>query len=141
LFWLQSRPFTIATRVLEGARYRSHEWIKGDISPMNTMEASGPKIKPHYQTQQRILVVLDDFTTFHARCSGAGGHPRLTIAATMKGAILPVDSMKAVGRKIGRPYQPQQRILVVFDYFTTFHALCSFDPGRCRRPGHPCELS
>ena len=83
LFWLQSRPFTIATWVLEGARYRSYEWIKGATSLVNTMEASGPNIEPHYQPQQRILVVLDDSTTFHA--------------------------------------------------------LCSFDYGRWDRPGHPCE--
>ena len=69
LFWLQSRPFTIATWVLEGARYRSYEWIKGAISPVNTMEASGPNIEPHCQPQQMILVVLDDSTTFHALCS------------------------------------------------------------------------
>ena len=33
LFWLQSRPFTLAARVLQGARHHSYEWIKSGISP------------------------------------------------------------------------------------------------------------
>jgi hypothetical protein len=75
LLWLQSRPFTIATRVLESARHRSYERIEGATTPVNTTEASGPKIEHHYQPQQRILVVFDDFTTFDALyiLTGAGG--------------------------------------------------------------------
>jgi hypothetical protein len=76
LFWSQSRPFTLAARVLEGARDRSYEWIKGMILPPDTMGASGRKIGGHQQPQQRNFVVLVTLTTFHARCSGAGGHPK-----------------------------------------------------------------
>jgi hypothetical protein len=76
LFWLQSRPFTLAARVLEGTQDRSYEWIKGPISPPDTVGASGRKIGRHYQPQQRNFVFLVTITTFHARCSGAGGRPR-----------------------------------------------------------------
>ena len=75
LFWLQSRPFTLAARVLEGARDRSYEW-KCRVRPEDTMGANGRKIGLHYQPQQRNFVVLVTITTFHARCSGAGGRPR-----------------------------------------------------------------
>jgi hypothetical protein len=75
-FWLQSRPFTLAARVLEGARDRSYEWIKGPILPPDTMGVSGRNIIRPYQPQQRNFVFFVTITTFHARCSGAGGHPR-----------------------------------------------------------------
>jgi hypothetical protein len=68
-----------AGRVGEGARDHSYEWIKGRISPPNTMEASGPKkgYRYHgYQPQQRNFVVLATITIIHARYSGAGGRPR-----------------------------------------------------------------
>ena len=58
LFWLQSRPFTLAARVLEGARDRSYEWIRVGILPVDTIEASGWKIGRQYQLQQRNFVVL-----------------------------------------------------------------------------------
>jgi hypothetical protein len=75
-FWLQSRTLTLAARVLEGARDRKYESINGGISPPDTMGAIGRKIGRHYQPQQRNFVVLVTITTFHARCSGAGGRPR-----------------------------------------------------------------
>jgi hypothetical protein len=76
LSWLQSRPFTLAARVLEGARDRSHEWIRGVIAPPDSMGASGRKIGRHCQPQQRNFVVLVTITTFHARCSFAGRRTR-----------------------------------------------------------------
>jgi hypothetical protein len=82
MFWLLSRPFPLAARVMEGAQDHSYEWIKGGILPVNTMGASGRKIGRHYQPRQRHFVVLVTFTTFHARCSDAGGRPRLKITAT-----------------------------------------------------------
>ena len=76
LFWLLSRPFTLVARVGEGARDHSHELIKGLMSPVDTLEAGGPKIGRHYQPQQGKFVVLVTFTTFHACCSGGGRRPR-----------------------------------------------------------------
>jgi hypothetical protein len=76
LFWLQSRHFPLVARNLESARDHSYEWIKGGILPVSTVEARGRKIGRHYQPKQRNFVVLVTFTTFHARCSGAGGRPR-----------------------------------------------------------------
>jgi hypothetical protein len=40
LFWLQSRPSTLAALVVEGAGYRCYKWIKGGISPPDTLGAS-----------------------------------------------------------------------------------------------------
>jgi hypothetical protein len=62
-FWLQSLPFTLAARVLEGTQDHSYEWVKGHISPPDTVGASGRKIGRHYQPQQRNFVFLVTFTT------------------------------------------------------------------------------
>jgi hypothetical protein len=43
----------------------------GSLLPL----AIGRKIGRHYQPKQRNFVVLVTITTFHARCSGAGGRP------------------------------------------------------------------
>jgi hypothetical protein len=49
--------FTLVARVLKGARDRIYKWIKGVISPPDTMGASGRKIGRHCQPQQRNFVV------------------------------------------------------------------------------------
>ena len=94
------------------------------------MEASGPKIGPHYQPQKGNLVVLVSFTTYQARCPGGGRRPRSQLRVE-KGIISPLNTMEASGPKIGRHYQPQKGNLVVLVTFTTFHARCS---GGGRRP-------
>ena len=50
----------------------------------------------------------------------------------IRGGILPVDTLEASGRKIGRHYQPQQRKVVVLATITIFHACCSGAGGRVR---------
>ncbi len=46
-----------------GARDHSYERVKGHVPPLETMEASGPKIKGRYLPQQENLVVLVTFAT------------------------------------------------------------------------------
>jgi hypothetical protein len=55
--------FENCTRAGMGTRDHSHERVKGHIPPLDTMEASGPKIKGRYQPQQENLVVLVTFAT------------------------------------------------------------------------------
>jgi hypothetical protein len=61
------------------------------------------------------------------------------------GGILPVDTMEASGRKIGRHYQPQQRKSVVLATIAIFHTRCSGARGRPRsqllRVGHGSNLT
>jgi hypothetical protein len=60
----------------EGACDHSYGWIKCRISPVGTLEASGPKIGRRYHPQQGNFVVMVTFATFHARCSGGVRRPR-----------------------------------------------------------------
>jgi hypothetical protein len=76
LFLLISRPFMLVARVGKGARDHIYQWIKGYMSPVDTLGAGGPKIGRHYQPQHGNFVVSVNFTTFHACCSGGERRPR-----------------------------------------------------------------
>jgi hypothetical protein len=107
-----------------GARARSYERVKGGVGRECTMGASVRMIRRHYQPQQENLVVLVTITTFHARCSGAGG-ARDRSYEWVKGGVRREGNMGASVRMIRRHYQPQQRNFVVLVTITTFHACCS----------------
>jgi hypothetical protein len=129
LFWLQSRPLTVAARLLEGAGYRNYLWIKGVISPPDTVGASGQKIGRHYQPEQRNFVVLVTITTFGIRCSAAGGR-RIPQLLVDQGCDFTTGHYESKRRKIGSHYQPEQRNFVVLATITTFDSRCSAAGGR-----------
>ncbi len=52
-----------SARSERGARDHNYERIKGRVSPLDNMEASGPKIKRCYRPQQDNLVVLVTIAT------------------------------------------------------------------------------
>ena len=102
LFWLQSRPFTLA-RVLEGFQDRSYELIKGSFPPPDFRS----KRKEDWTSVPAITEELCCFGynrdlkafTLAARVlEGARDHSYEWI----KGGNVPVDTMEASGRTIGR---------------------------------------
>jgi hypothetical protein len=64
-----------------------------------TMGASGKKIGRHYQPQQRNFVLLVTITTFHARCSGAGGLRRSQLRVDL-GWDLATGLLKQAGGRL-----------------------------------------
>jgi hypothetical protein len=103
LFWFLSRPFTLVVRVGEGAQDHIDGRIKGRISPLNTVEASGPKNGRLYQPQKGNLVVLVSFTLVVRVREGAQDHSD----GWIKDHVSPLNTVEASGPKIGRLYQPQ----------------------------------
>jgi hypothetical protein len=95
----------------EGAQDHSYGGSKGHISPVDTVEASGPTIGRRYQPQQENLVVLVTFTIFYARCSVGGRRPisqlrveqgsYLTAGECGSGRADDWTSLQATTRKLG----------------------------------------
>jgi hypothetical protein len=55
--------FKSGTRAEGGTRDHSYERIEGHVPPLDTMDASEPKVQRRYQPQQENLVVLVTFAT------------------------------------------------------------------------------
>jgi hypothetical protein len=130
LFWLQSRPFTLAAHVLEGAQDRRYEWIKGPISPPDF----GSKRKVDWTSLPATTEELCCFGYNHDLSRSLLGRWRAPKIAATSGSRMRSHNrtLRASGRKIGRHYQPQQRNFVVLVTITTFYARCSRARGRPR---------
>jgi hypothetical protein len=68
LGWDQVKSSQVKSR--GGAQDHRYGLSKGHITPLDTVEASGPTIGRHFQPQQANLVVLVTFTTFYAQVGG-----------------------------------------------------------------------
>ena len=108
LFWLLSRPIKLVARVGEGAQDHSDGWIKGRISPSDTMAASKPKIGRRYEPQQRASPFWFLSPTSKV-VAWVGGGTLDHSKEWAKGRISPSDTMAASKPKIRYRYQPQQR--------------------------------